>query len=236
MSMMKGLLCLFLLTCGALASQFSFSKALFVSDTISDTVVIKNLSNDTLVFDSIYSDTSIIPIDIRSNDRLYGQFLFWFYFSFNIFPKNEKLYPEDYTSLYFDGYVKDFQHSKIKIKPNDSISLTDLQCRKSRALIKGSSKPWEGLDTVFTKMVFVSGEDVDVLYVRTFCPIMRYLSVAPRRGSYKVSQTVGPPNRVDLLGRNVGGIKQTPAPGIYMYGKDKVLNAHKGVLSSTSVR
>lgn len=229
--MMKSLLCLFLLTSGVLASQFSFSKDIFVMDTVSDTVVIKNLSNDTLVFDSIYSDTSIIPMDIRSNDRLYGQFLFWFYYTFNIFPKNESLYPEEYVNLYLDGYVKDFQYYvKIKIKPNDSILLTDLQCQKSRALIKGSSSIWAGLDTVFTAMKFVSGKNVDTLYARTYCPIMRYLSVAPRQGSYNVNRSVGPPKMVDLLGRSVRGIKQTPAPGVYMYGKDKVLNAHKGVL------
>jgi len=231
MSMMKSLLCLFLLTSGVLASQFSFSKTLFVSDTISDTVVIKNLSNDTLVFDSIYADTSIIPIDIRSNDRLYGQFLYWFYFSFNIFPKNEKLYPEYYISMYIDGYVNGFQYNKIKIKPNDSISLTNLQCRKSLALIKGSSASLAaGLDTVSTKIVFVSGKDIGVLYARTFCPIMRYLSVAPRQGSYKINQSIGSPNRVDLLGRSVRGIKHTPAPGIYISGKDKLLNTHKGVV------
>jgi len=226
---MKSLLSLFLLAFGLIASPFSISKDIFVFDSISDTVVIKNLSNDTLVFDSIYSDTSIIPIDIRSNDRLYGQFLFWFYYAFNIFPKNKGLYPEEYISMYSDGYVQNFQYSKIKIGPKDSIFLTDLRCRKSLALIKGSS-PWAGLDTVFTEMVFVSGKDVGILYTRTFCPIMRYLSVAPRQGSYNISRSVGRPNTVDLLGRSVRGIKQTPAPGIYMYGKDKVLNTHKGVV------
>ena len=221
---MKNTSLLILIVCSlAGASEFSFSKdTMFAEDLLAgkiDTIMVKNLSNDTLVFDSIYTDTIYgIPDEARADGSL-NQMLAWASFRYDIYPENRKLYPASGYGFSFVQYH--FDGVRIRIKPTDSIFLTNLRGHMILPLGKRTEQTGT-LATLVVKQVYVSGLCRKNLYVK-----MSYVfsfissSTLPRQKAYlSKGVRITQQRQVDLLGRSTG-IKQTSAPGIYLDGKDK---------------
>jgi hypothetical protein len=219
---MKNIICILLFASIAWTSEFEFSKdTMFAEDLLAgeiDTIKVRNLSNDTLVFDSIYTDTVFGIPDKARADGSYYQMLSWASFRYDIYPENRNLYSIGY-GFGFGRYH--FDWVQIRIKPTDSISLTNLRGHMILPLGKRTERTGI-LATIVVKQVYVSGLCRKNLYVKMEYIFSFIVSTLPQqkallsKGIVTVQQ-----GQVNLLGRNTGGIKQASAPGIYFDGKDK---------------
>ena len=159
-----------------------------------------------------------IPDEARADGSL-NQMLAWASFRYDIYPENRKLYPASGYGFSFVQYH--FDGVRIRIKPTDSIFLTNLRGHMILPLGKRTEQTGT-LATLVVKQVYVSGLCRKNLYVK-----MSYVfsfissSTLPRQKAYlSKGVRITQQRQVDLLGRSTG-IKQTSAPGIYLDGKDK---------------
>jgi hypothetical protein len=219
---MKNIICMLLFASIAWTSEFEFSKdTMFAEDLLAgkiDTVKVRNLSNDTLVFDSIYTDTVFgVPDEARA-DGSYYQMLSWASFRYDIYPENRKLYPASGYGFSFIRYL--FDGVRIRIKPTDSISLTNLRGHMILPLGKRTERTGI-LATIVVKQVYVSGLCRKNLYVKMNYVFSFMVSTLPQQKVYLSKGVISSrQGQVNLLGRSIGGIKSS-APGIYLEGKDR---------------